>query len=198
MDLHDLGVHLPARGLGGDVTYLPAPYESPQQDDLSATLSAILTTTVGLITSWVIGQHAYPALKEYVDGAMGNLSSAQQDALTASVDTVLVPTIGWAVAAVLMVIGSLLLLFRRGRGLLVFGALVAIATTAWAQFGLGYGADGATIQVSQWPLYWGGVAVLVLAMLPPTNRWLGRGTKIPQQSTVIGTTETGAILWPGM
>lgn len=180
------------------MTYLPAPYESPQQDDLSATLSAILTTTVGLITSWVIGQHAYPVLKDYVDGAMGNLSSAQEDGLKASLDTVLVPAVGWAVAAVLMVIGSLLLLFRRGRGLLAFGALVAIATTAWAQFGLGYGGAGATIPVSQWPLYWGGAAVLVLAMLPPTKRWLGRGTKTPKQSTVIGTTETGAILWPGM
>ena len=125
------------------MTYLPAPYESPQQDDLSATLCAILTTTVGLITSWVIGQHAYPVIKDYINGAMGNLSSDQEDALKASLDTALVPAVGWAVAAVLMVIGSLLLLFRRGRGLLVFGALVAIATTAWAQFGLGYGGEGA-------------------------------------------------------
>jgi len=180
------------------VTYLPAPYESPQQDDLSATLCAILTTTVGLITSWVIGQHAYPVLKEYVNGAMGNLSTAQEDALTAAVDTVLLPAVGWAVAAVLMVIGSLLLLFRRGRGLLIFGALLAIATTAWAQFGLGYGGEGAAIPVSQWPLYWGGVAVVVLALLPATKRWLGRSPKTPSQSTVIGTTESGAILWPGM
>ena len=57
--------------------------------------------------------------------------------------TVAVPTVGWAVAAVLMAIGAVLLLFRRGRGLLIFGALVAIGTTAWAQFGLGYGGDGA-------------------------------------------------------
>ena len=180
------------------MTYLPAPYESPQQDDLSATLCAILTTTVGLITSWVIGQQAYPVLKDYFDAAMGNLSSDQEDALKASLDTALVPAVGWGVAAVLMVIGSLLLLFRRGRGLLVFGALIAIATTAWAQFGLGYGGEDATIPVSQWPLYWGGVAVAVLALLPATNRWLGRSRRTPQQSTVIGTTETGAILWPGM
>jgi len=180
------------------VTYLPAPYESPQQDDLTATLCAILTTTVGLITSWVIGQHAYPAVKEYADAAMGNLSSEQEDALTASLDTVLLPTVGWTVAAVLMVIGSLLLLFRRGRGLVVFGALIAVATTAWAQFALGYGGEGAAIPVSQWPLYWGGVAVVVLAMLPATKRWLGRTPKTSQQSTVIGTTESGAILWPGM
>ncbi len=180
------------------MTYLPAPYESPQQDDLSATLSAILTTTVGLLTSWVLGQQAYPVVKDYIDGAMGNLNSDQQEALKASLDTALVPAVGWAVAAVLMVIGSLLLLFRRGRGLLVFGALIAIATTAWAQFGLGYGGEGAAIPISQWPLYWGGVAVVVLAMLPATTRWLGRGGQTRQQSTVIGTTESGAILWPGM
>lgn len=180
------------------MTYLPAPYESPQQDDLSATLCAILTTTVGLITSWVLGQHAYPVLKEYIDGAMGNLSSAQQDALTSAVETALLPAVGWGLAAVLMVIGSLLLLFRRGRGLLVFGALISVATTAWAQFGLGYGGDDAAIPVSQWPLYWGGAVVIVLAMLPATKRWLGRSPKAPQQTTVIGTTESGAILWPGM
>ncbi len=78
------------------MTYLPAPYESPQQDDLSATLCAILTTTVGLITSWVIGQQAYPVLKDYIDAAMGNLSSDQEDALKASLDTALVPAVGWA------------------------------------------------------------------------------------------------------
>ena len=180
------------------MSYLPAPYESPQQDDLAATVAAILTTTVGLITSWVLGQHVYPVVRELIDGAMGNLSSAQEDALQASMATVGVPTVGWAIATVLMVIGSLLLLFRRGRGLLIFGALIAVATTAWAQFGLGYGGEGAAIQVDQWPLYWGGVAVVVLALLPATGRWVGRTRRAPKSSTVIGTTETGAVLWPGM
>ena len=109
---------------------------------------------------------------------MGNLSSAQEDALKTSVDTVGVPTVGWTVATVLMVIGSLLLLFRRGRALLVFGALIGVATTAWAQFGLGYGGDGAAIQVNQWPLYWGGVAVVILALLPATGRWIGRTRQV--------------------
>ena len=70
------------------MSYLPAPYESPQQDDLAATVAAILTTTVGLITSWVLGQHVYPVIRELIDGAMGNLSSAQEDSLQASMDTV--------------------------------------------------------------------------------------------------------------
>jgi putative Mn2+ efflux pump MntP len=128
---------------------------------------------------------------------MGNLSTAQEDALTASVPTVVVPTVGWAVAAVLMAIGALLLLFRRGRGLLVFGALIGVATTAWAQFGLGYGGEDAVHQVDQWPLYWGGVVVIVLALLPATGRWVGRQRRVPKSSTVIGTTDSGAILWPG-
>lgn len=180
------------------MSYLPPPYESPQQDDLSATLAAILTTTVAMITSWVLGQHAYPVVKEFVDGMLGNLTTAQQDAFEASLKTVAVPTVGWAVSAVLMVIGALLLLFRRGRDLLIFGGMIAIGTTAWAQFGLGYGGEDAAIPVSQWPLYWGGVAVVVLALLPPTKRWIGRTPRNPKQTTVIGTTESGAILWPGL
>jgi hypothetical protein len=179
------------------MSYLPAPYESPQQDDLSATVAAILTTTVGLITSWVLGQHVYPVVRELIDGAMGKLSPEQEDSLQASVDVVAVPTLGWTIAAVLMVVGSLLLLFRRGRGLLIFGALISVATTAWAQFGYGYGGSDALIPVDQWPLYWGGAAVVVLALLPATGRWVGRTRRVPKSSTVIGTTETGAILWPG-
>jgi len=180
------------------VSYLPAPYESPQQDDLSATLSAILTATVGLITSWVIGQQAYPVIRQFIDGLRGNLSVEQEDALARSVDTVAIPTVGWAVAAVLMVVGSLLLLFRRGRGLLIIGALISIATTAWAQFLGGYGGADAATPVSQWPLFWGGLVVVVLGLLPATGRWLGRGTSSPKPSEVIGTTESGAILWPGL
>lgn len=180
------------------MSYLPAPYESPQQDDLSATVAAILTSTVALITSWVLGQQAYPVVKDFIDGVLGNLTSAQEDAVEASLDTVAIPTVGWTIAAVLMVIGALLLLFRRGRGLLILGGLVAVATTAWAQFIIGYGGEGAEVPVSQWPLYWGGAAVVVLALLPATFRWIGRGQRTPKQTNVIGTTESGAILWPGM
>lgn len=180
------------------MSYLPAPYESPQQDDLAATLAAILTATVALITSWVLGQQAYPVIREFIDGVQGNLSAAQEDAFTESLPTVGVPTIGWAVAAVLMFVGALLLLFRRGRGLLIFGALISVATTAWAQFGLGYGGADAAVPVDQWPLYWAGIAVVVLALLPATGRWIGRQRKTVKPSAVIGTTETGAILWPGM
>ena len=184
------------------VSYLPAPYEAPQQDDLSATLAAILTTTLAMITSWVVGALAYPVIREGIDAAMGNLTDDQQQAFTAALPTTGVPTVGWALAAVLMVIGAVLLLFRRGRGLLIFGALICVATTAFAQIGLGYGdvGSGAKVTVDQWPLFWGGVAVVIAAILPATGRWIGRTRQRSAggQSTVIGTTESGAILWPGM
>jgi len=184
------------------VSYLPAPYEAPPQDDLSATLAAILTTTLALITSWVVGALAYPVIREGIDAAMGSLTDAQQQAFTDALPTTGVPTVGWALSAVLMVIGAVLLLFRRGRRLLIFGALICVATTAFAQFGLGYGdvGWGAQVPVDQWPLFWGGVAVVIAAILPATGRWIGRTRpkKSGSQSTVIGTTESGAILWPGM
>jgi len=117
--------------------------------------------------------------------------------LGALASVILAPTVGWTVAAVLMIIGSVLLLFRRGRGWLVLGTLVSIGTTGWAQFGVGMGGPDATYPVDQWPLYWGGVAVLVLVLLPATGRWVGRQARARKPSAVIGTTETGAVLWPG-
>ena len=180
------------------MSYLPAPYESPQQDDLAASVAAILTTTVGLITAWVFGQHVYPTVREFVDAVQGKLTIDQEDAFTSSMQTIAIPTLGWALSALLLVIGSLLLLFRRGRGLLIFAALISIATTAWAQFGAGYGGADAEVPVSRWPLYWGGVVVLVLAALPATGRWVGRTRSAGKPSGVIGTTESGAVLWPGM
>ena len=133
---------------------------------------------------------------------MGNLTDAQQEAFTDALPTLAVPTVGWALAAVLMVIGAVLLLFRRGRGLLIFGALVCVATTAWAQFGLGYG-GGDGRQGAGGPM----AAVLgrgrrawLPAPLPATGRWIGRTRRkaVNGRLTVIGTTESGAILWPGM
>jgi hypothetical protein len=84
----------------------------------------------------------------------------------------------------------------------IVGALAAhrigAGTTALAQFGFGYGDAGARIAVENWPLYWGGLAVVVLALLPATGRWAGRIRRARiGQPGVTGTTETGAILWPG-
>jgi hypothetical protein len=75
--------------------------------------------------------------------------------------------------------------------------LIAGGVTALAQFGFGFGDAGAAVPVENWPLYWGGVAVVVLALLPATGRWVGRSRKRRSSERVIGTTQSGAILWPG-
>ena len=147
------------------MTYLPAPYEAGSQDDLAATVAAALTVSVAGITSWILGSAAYPMIRDVVEQARGGSSFDPAASL-------LVPGAGWSLAAVLLAIGALLLLFRRGRGLLVFGALVSVATTAVARISWGFGTP--THPIAQWPLYWGGVLVLLLALLPATGRWLRR------------------------
>ena len=81
---------------------------------------------------------------------------------------------------------------------ILLGGLIAAGTTALARFGFGYGDAGARVPVENWPLYWGGVAVLVVALLPATGRWVGRVRRARiGQPGVTGAAETGAILWPG-
>lgn len=158
------------------MSYLPAPYESAQQDDLPAALGAGLTVTVAGITSWILGHRAYEEIRSLVD-----LGKAQDPLPRESVVT----SAGWAIAVLLMVSGALLLAFRRGRGSLILGALVSIATTAVAQYGFGLGT--AKHQVPQWALYWGGAVVLLLAALPATGRWVIRtaapGLPFPTSAT---------------
>jgi len=176
------------------VTYLPAPYETPQQDDLAATLAAVLTTTVAGLTSWVLGSWAFSAIRTLLSRFTVN---DPPDPTPSQVESAVVAA-GWAVGAFFLAIGALLVLFRRGRKAAVFGGLIAAATTALAQFGFGYGDAGAQVPIDNWPLYWGGVAVVVLALLPATGRWVGRVRRARLgQPGVTGTTETGAILWPG-
>ena len=176
------------------MTYLPAPYETPQQDDLAATLAAVLTTTVCALTAWVLGSWSYSTIRGLVDRFAVN---DPPDPTVGQVEGAVVAA-GWAVAAFFLALGAVLVLFRRGRKAAVFGGLIAVGTTALAQFGFGYGDAGAQVPIDNWPLYWGGVLVVVLALLPATGRWLGRVRRTrTARSDVIGTTETGAILWPG-
>lgn len=175
------------------MTYLPAPYETPQQDDLAATLAAVLTTTVAALTAWILGSWAYAAIRSLFDVFTAN---DPPDPSTGQVQSALVAA-GWGVAAVFLGLGALLVLFRRGRKAAVFGGLIAIAVTAVAQFGFGYGDAGARVPIQNWPLYWGGVAVVVLALLPATGRWVGRSRRSRKAPEVTGTAATGAILWPG-
>jgi len=176
------------------VTYLPAPYETPQQDDLVATLAAVLTTTVAALTAWMLGSWAYSTIRLLVDQFAVN---DPPDPTTRQIESAVV-AFGWGLSALFLGLGALLVLFRRGRKAAIWGGLVAAATTALAQFGFGYGDAGAQVPIDNWPLYWGGAVVVVLALLPATGRWVGR-TRRPRapQSGVIGTTASGAILWPG-
>lgn len=174
------------------MTYLPAPYETPAQDDLAATLAAVLTTTVAGLTAWTLGSWSYRTGRSLYDffagtGTPNPTSTQMQAALVAA---------GWAVAALLLGLGALFVLFRRGRKAAVLGGLIAAGTTALAQFGFGYGDVGARVPVANWPLYWGGVAVVVLALLPATGRWVGR-RRARRSPEITGTTASGAILWPG-
>ncbi len=175
------------------MTYLPAPYETPQQDDLAATLAAVLTTTVAGLTAWILGSSAYSTIRSLYDVFTVN---DPPDASSGQVESGVVAA-GWGAAAVFLGLGALLVLFRRGRKAAVWGGLIAAGTTALAQFGFGYGDTGAAVPIENWPLYWGGVAVVVLALLPATGRWVGRSRRTRTSTEVLGTTASGAILWPG-
>ena len=176
------------------MTYLPAPYETPQQDDLAATLAAVLTTTVAALTAWVLGSWSYSTIRYLID----RIEQVEWSGLSSAQENSAVVALGWALSAVFLGLGALLVLFRRGRKAAIWGGLIAAATTALAQFGFGYGGAGAQVAIENWPLYWGGLAVVVLALLPATARWVGRVRQARiGQPGVTGTTETGAILWPG-
>ncbi len=175
------------------MTYLPAPYETPQQDDLAATLAAVLTTTVAGLTAWILGSWAYTTIRSLYGFFSVN---DPPDASSGQIESALVAG-GWAVAAVFLGLGALLVLFRRGRKAAVLGGLIAVGTTALAQFGFGYGDTGAAVPIVNWPLYWGGIAVVVLALLPGPPRWVGRSRRPRKAPEVTGTTASGAILWPG-
>jgi hypothetical protein len=147
------------------VSYLPAPYESAQQDDLPAALGAGLAVVLAGITSWILGQRVVDGARTLIDLGRARPGADLPKGL-------LVPTAGWGVAVVLMVIGCLSLIFRRGRGALIFGALVSVATTALARYSFHWATPGQP--VAQWALYWGGLAVVVAAALPATRRWIRR------------------------
>ncbi|MET3806677.1 hypothetical protein ABIB25_003697 [Nakamurella sp. UYEF19] len=154
------------------MSYLPAPYEAAKQDDLPAALGAGLTVTVAGITSWILGHWAYQGIRTLVD--LGKARNQLPRELV-------VTSVGWSIAVALMVTGGLLLAFRRGRGALILGALISIATTAIARYSFGLGS--AAQPVPQWALYWGGVVVLLVAVLPATGRWIARTAPAPAYPT---------------
>lgn len=176
------------------MTYLPAPYESAQQDDLPAALAAGFTVTAAAIVGWVVGQQAYQASREIIDLIRAGIDGAQD-----LPPSLVMPTMGWVAGVVFLFFGSISLIFRRGRGTVIFAALLTIAATALAQFSYGYPdlVPVADPRVDQWPLFWGGVVVIAAALIPATARWCRKNTK-PRGPSVTGSTESAARLWPGM
>ena len=181
---------------GGVVTYLPAPYETPQQDDLAATLAAVLTTTVAALSAWVLGSSAYTTIRLLGGRVHRQRSAGSHD--QAQIESAVVAA-GWAVATLFLGIGALLVLFRRGRKAAVLRRVDRRRDHRAGPVRRSATATPVRRCRSRTGRCTGvGVAVVVLALLPATGRWVGR-IRRPRigQPGVTGTTETGAILWPG-
>jgi hypothetical protein len=144
-------------------SYLPAPYESAPDDDLGAAGAAALTGTTALLIALTLGRHAwsqYPGVRDIATA--GRIAGGDP--------AVLLTTVTWAVSAVLMTLGALLLVFRRGRGAVVLGALVGLAGTAGARWGFDWFTPAHPVDNAV--AYFGGVVVVALGLLPPTRRWV--------------------------
>lgn len=157
------------------MTYLPAPYESAPSDDLAAALAGGLTVTSAGITAWILGSRTWTEVTTLLDRGW------ELDTLPTELVLVLG---GWALGTVLLALGGVSMLFRRGRGLLAFGAIVSVAATIFGQSEFDFDQ-----RIPQWPLYWGGVLVLVVLMLPATGRWVKRTAR--KQPPLMGTVTTG-------
>ncbi len=175
--------------------YLPAPYESAPDDDLGSAVAATLAASAGVLVAVSLGVQAwqqYPEASSVIkafDG--GSISGAPLE--------LLFTTAGWALAALLMGLGGLLLIFRRGRGALVFGALVSIAVTAVARYQFRYFTPSHPL--ANVAVFFGGVAVIVLALLPQTRRWIaGRGHRrrggLEPMMTATALTPTSVQIGP--
>ena len=161
------------------MTTYPAPYESPPEDDLRAAVAGWMTITIALILSWILGFAAYHRIS---DAAHLLLGGQRPEDLPVRI---VLPGVGWGIAVLFLVLGSIPVGRRTGRAAVIFGALVSIVVTVIAHASYAYG----TV-VEQWPLYWGGIVVLALAVLPATRRWVHR-LPPPTGETPIGTVTPG-------
>jgi hypothetical protein len=162
----------------------PAPYESPPEDDLRAAVAGWMTVTTALILSWILG---FAASYRIRDAAQLMSHGTQPEDVPAEL---LVTGVGWAAAVIFLVAGSLPVVLRKGRKAVAFGALLALVITVVAHLSYHYAQT-----VDQWPLYWGGVVVLGLALLPATRRWVHR-LPPPTGETPIGTVPIGPAAGP--
>lgn len=152
-------------------THLPAPYENVPDDDLASASLATVAAAVGVVTAITIGSRAWAqfgiAMEAIDDGARASQTEV----------AFLVTTVGWGAGAVFLVLGAIALMLRRGRGMLAFGALISLATTLIARYAFEWFTTDRPVPNA--PMYYGGVAVLLLVMVPAAGRWAKR------RSTVI-------------
>ncbi len=141
--------------------YLPAPYEGAANDDLAAAVGATLTATLALLTAWIVGVPAYDRIRLAVEAGQ------REDGFSESTIQLGGTGLGWAVAVLFLVFGTVSLLRRRARGGLIFGAVVSLVTTIVADSPL----ETLTGEPHAW-LFYSGIAVVIAALLPATKRWL--------------------------
>ncbi len=148
-------------------SYLPAPYESAPDDDLGSAAAAALTGTTALLTAVTLGRQAWDQYRSVADVVTaGRIDGVEAD--------VLITTVGWGVSALLMALGAVALVVRRGRGAVLLGAVVGLAVAVGARWGFGWFTPAHPVDHGS--VFFGGAVVLVLALLPATRRWVaGRG-----------------------
>jgi hypothetical protein len=142
---------------------LAAPYESVPDDDLSAAAAATVTGALALLVAVSLGMQAWRQLPN-VDRVLDAGSFQEADV------PLLSTTFGWGAAAVLMTLGALLLSIRRGRGTVIFGSLIGLAATLLARVEFGWFTPEHPLE--HLPVYFAGAAVVLLALLPGTRRWI--------------------------
>lgn len=148
-------------------SYLPAPYESAPDDDLPAAACAALTGTLAVLVAITLARQAWDQYPAAVDALNGGSLVGDDLALVVTAG-------GWAASAVLMGLGAVLMLVRRGREVVVLGALIGLATTIVARYAFDWFSPAHP--VTHGAVFVGGAVVIVLALLPATSRWIsGRG-----------------------
>lgn len=150
-------------------SYLPAPYEAAPDDDLAAAAGAALVGTTALLVALTLGRQAWAQYRSVAEVLTAGRIEGADPALVLT-------TVTWAVSTVLMVAGALALVVRRGRGALTLGAAVGLVGTAGARWGFDWFTPVHPLQHAA--VFFGGVVVMALALLPPVGRWIaGRGKR---------------------
>ena len=162
------------------MTILPAPYESVADDDLGSAVGAALTGALAGLLAVSLGAQAWrqiPDIKNSLD-----LEDLEGNDLA----TVLT-TIGWGLGAVLLGLGAILLFFRRGRGAVMLGSLIATAATLIARYAFDWFTPAHPMDNAI--VYYGGIAVFLLAAMPATKRWVSAPRR-PRSAMPAVTTAT--------